>query len=103
MLIEPRNGTLRATPIVTDRSSAPATWRLLIAEEVWVRLRMDRSTFYKRRAQGRVPEPHMYNGNRPLWLEAEIDCWIECGGPALDRWLEIRKQFKILPPRASRT
>lgn len=103
MLTESRNGALRATPIPTDRVSAPASPRLLYAEEVWAWLRMDKATFYKRRAQGRVPDPHMYNGDRPQWLEAEIDRWIESGGPPRDKWLEIRKQFRDLPPRAPRT
>lgn len=101
MLTESRNGAQRATPIPTSRAPEQVTRRLLTAEDVWVKLRMERSTFYKRRASGWIPDPIMYNGDRPLWLEAEIDHWIDSAAPHRDKWIVIRTQFKDLPPKAA--
>ncbi|WP_233997101.1 helix-turn-helix transcriptional regulator [Porphyrobacter sp. HT-58-2] len=51
--------------------------RLLRLPEVVARVGLRRSTIYKRMSDGRFPKCRSLGAKCSVWVEAEIDAWIE--------------------------
>ena len=54
----------------------PAT-RLIRLKEVQHRVGLGRSTIYKRMSEGRFPKARSLGPKCVVWVEAEIDAWIQ--------------------------
>lgn len=56
-------------------ATAPA--RLIRLPEVMARVGMRRSAIYQRMSEGRFPKSRSLGPKCAVWLEAEIDAWIQ--------------------------
>lgn len=70
--------------------------RLIPAKEVYQRLCISRSKFYKDRDSW-ILDPLVNKRGTTLWLEREFVRWVEAGTPDREAWRELRKQWKDLP------
>jgi prophage regulatory protein len=50
---------------------------LLRLNEVLQRVKLGKSTVYKMIARGEFPAPKQLTANRSVWLESEIEQWLE--------------------------
>ena len=73
------------TPLNTDASAAfectdaipvPPAPRLIRLPEVMSRVGLKRSAIYQRMSEGRFPKSRSLGGKCTVWIEAEIDAWI---------------------------
>jgi prophage regulatory protein len=60
----------------TDAIPVPAAPRLIRLPEVMARVGLKRSAIYQRMSQGRFPKSRSLGGKCTVWVEAEIDAWI---------------------------
>lgn len=56
---------------------APSPTRLLRLPEVMARVGLRRSAIYKRMSEGRFPRCRALGPKCSVWIEAEIDAWID--------------------------
>lgn len=61
----------------TEVPTAPTQMRLIRLPEVIARVGIKRSTIYQRMAEGRFPKGRSVGPKSTVWVEAEIDEWIE--------------------------
>lgn len=59
------------------QAAAPSPTRLLRLPEVMARVGLRRSAIYKRMSEGRFPKCRSLGPKCSVWIEAEIDAWIE--------------------------
>jgi prophage regulatory protein len=66
-------------PLPAEMTGAhgPPRTRLLRLPEVIGRVGMSRSTIYQRMSEGRFPKSRSLGPKCAVWIEAEIDGWIE--------------------------
>lgn len=60
----------------TDASPVPPAPRLIRLPEVMSRVALKRSAIYQRMSEGRFPKSRSLGGKCTVWVEAEIDAWI---------------------------
>lgn len=60
----------------TDVIPAPIAPRLIRLPEVMARVGLKRSAIYQRMSEGRFPKSRSLGGKCTVWVEAEIDAWI---------------------------
>jgi prophage regulatory protein len=60
----------------TDIIPAPPAPRLIRLPEVMARVGLKRSAIYQRMSEGRFPKSRSLGGKCTVWVEAEIDAWI---------------------------
>jgi len=65
-------------PFVATASSPPAPARLLRLPEVMARVGLKRSAIYQRMSEGRFPRSRSLGPKCAVWVESEIDDWIQC-------------------------
>lgn len=67
-----------AIPLSIDAPSSPlAPGRLLRLPEVMARVGLRRSAIYQRMSDGRFPKSRSLGPKCAVWVEAEIDAWID--------------------------
>jgi prophage regulatory protein len=66
-----------AFPVRTDIIPAPPAPRLIRLPEVMARVGLKRSAIYQRMSEGRFPKSRSLGGKCTVWVEAEIDAWIQ--------------------------
>lgn len=69
-----------ASGTTTDSGSTISTSRLIRLPEVMHRVGMRRSAIYKRMSEGRFPQSRSLGPRCAVWVEEEIDAWIESIG-----------------------
>lgn len=69
------HGNNTVPPPIEVSPSAPA--RLLRLPEVIARVGLKRSAIYQRMSEGRFPKSRSLGPKCAVWLEAEIDAWID--------------------------
>ena len=60
-----------------DAIPVPPAPRLIRLPEVMSRVGMKRSAIYQRMSEGRFPKSRSLGGKCTVWVEAEIDAWIQ--------------------------
>ena len=60
-----------------DVIPVPAAPRLIRLPEVMSRVGLKRSAIYQRMSEGRFPKSRSLGGKCTIWVEAEIDAWIQ--------------------------
>ena len=60
----------------TDVIQVPPAPRLIRLPEVISRVGLKRSAIYQRMSEGRFPKSRSLGGKCTVWIEAEIDAWI---------------------------
>jgi prophage regulatory protein len=63
-------------PFVQTESSPPSPARLLRLPEVIARVGLKRSAIYQRMSEGRFPRSRSLGPKCAVWVESEIDDWI---------------------------
>ena len=63
--------------IVLENPSPKAPTRLLRLPEVMARVGLKRSSIYQRMSEGRFPKSRSLGPKCAVWVEDEIDIWIE--------------------------
>lgn len=66
-----------AAPARTDVIPVPPAPRLIRLAEVISRVGLKRSAIYQRMSEGRFPKSRSLGGKCTVWVEAEIDAWIQ--------------------------
>ena len=51
--------------------------RYLLIQDIMERIRLSRSTLYRKMKAGTFPAPYELSANRSGWLESEIDEWCQ--------------------------
>jgi prophage regulatory protein len=77
----PRNVELRSSIAADDHEAdlLPAKpTRLIRLPEVMMRVGLRRSSIYKKMSDGRFPKSRSIGPKYAVWIEAEIDEWINC-------------------------
>jgi prophage regulatory protein len=64
-------------PFAGTASSPPPSARLLRLPEVIARVGLKRSAIYQRMSEGRFPKSRSLGPKCAVWVEAEIDAWIQ--------------------------
>jgi prophage regulatory protein len=64
-------------PFVQTESSPPSPARLLRLPEVIARVGLKRSAIYQRMSEGRFPKSRSLGPKCAVWVESEIDEWID--------------------------
>lgn len=84
MTKEPHVGALSATDaeVKVATSSAP---RLLRLPEVIRRVGLRRSAIYQRMSEGRFPKCRSLGPKCSVWVEAEINAWVESVSKSTDK------------------
>jgi len=59
-----------------DAIPYPPAPRLIRLPEVMARVGLKRSAIYQRMSEGRFPKSRSLGGKCTVWVEAEIDAWI---------------------------
>jgi len=59
-----------------DDNPYPPAPRLIRLPEVMARVGLKRSAIYQRMSEGRFPKSRSLGGKCTVWVEAEIDAWI---------------------------
>lgn len=72
----PLNTGLSASLSSTDAIPVPPAPRLIRLPEVMARVGLKRSAIYQRMSEGRFPKSRSLSGKCTVWVEAEIDAWI---------------------------
>ena len=65
-----------AEPIVEAAAMPAAPARLIRLPEVIARVGLKRSSIYQRMAEGRFPKGRSLGPRCTVWVEAEIDAWV---------------------------
>jgi prophage regulatory protein len=65
-----------AASVIQPASASPP--RLLRLPEVMARVGLRRSAIYQRMSEGRFPKCRSLGPKCSVWLEAEINAWIDC-------------------------
>lgn len=65
-----------AAPALTDVIPASPAPRLIRLPEVISRVGLKRSAIYQRMSEGRFPKSRSLGGKCTVWVEAEIDAWV---------------------------
>lgn len=60
----------------TDVIPVPPAPRLIRLPEVISRVGLKRSAIYQRMSEGRFPKSRSLGGKCTVWVEAEIDAWV---------------------------
>lgn len=60
----------------TEAIPVPPAPRLIRLPEVMARVGLKRSAIYQRMSEGRFPKSRSLGGKCTVWVEAEIDAWI---------------------------
>ncbi|WP_310533743.1 AlpA family transcriptional regulator [Novosphingobium sp.] len=60
----------------TDAIAVPPAPRLIRLPEVMARVGLKRSAIYQRMSEGRFPKSRSLGGKCTVWVEAEIDAWV---------------------------
>jgi prophage regulatory protein len=76
MTTEPAKGEISATSSTT-KAMASAPPRLLRLPEVISRVGLRRSAIYQRMSEGRFPKCRTLGAKCSVWVETEINAWIE--------------------------
>lgn len=76
MTTEPATGAVSATSSSTDPTASAAP-RLLRLPEVISRVGLRRSAIYQRMSEGRFPKCRSLGAKCSVWVESEINAWIE--------------------------
>ena len=66
-------------------ATPPRTKMLLSVKEVCQALDIGRSTLYRLKSSGKVPNPVRIGGSLK-WRKAELEDWIAAGCPPMSRW-----------------
>ena len=66
-----------ATLSRTDTFPVTSAPRLIRLPEVMSRVGLKRSAIYQRMSEGRFPKSRSLGGKCTVWVEAEIDAWIQ--------------------------
>ena len=72
----PLHTGLSASLSSTDAIPIPTAPRLIRLPEVMARVGLKRSAIYQRMSEGRFPKSRSLGGKCTVWVEAEIDAWI---------------------------
>ena len=77
----PRNVATQSPVVVDDNKAVflpakPA--RLIRLPEVMMRVGLGRSSIYRKMEEGRFPRSRSISPKCAVWIEAEIDEWINC-------------------------
>ena len=70
------NTELSASLACTDPIRVAPAPRLIRLPEVMSRVGLKRSAIYQRMSEGRFPKSRSLGGKCTVWVEAEIDAWI---------------------------
>ena len=70
------NAELSASLACTDPIPVSPALRLIRLPEVMSRVGLKRSAIYQRMSEGRFPKSRSLGGKCTVWVEAEIDAWI---------------------------
>lgn len=65
------------SPAEASQSVLPPPARLLRLPEVMARVGLKRSAIYQRMSEGRFPKSRSLGPKCAVWVEAEIDAWID--------------------------
>lgn len=76
MAPSPLNTGSSASLARTDAIPLPPAPRLIRLPEVMARVGLKRSAIYQRMSEGRFPKSRSLGGKCTVWVEAEIDAWI---------------------------
>lgn len=60
----------------TEAIQVPPAPRLIRLPEVMSRVGLKRSAIYQRMSEGRFPKSRSLGGKCTVWVEAEIDAWV---------------------------
>lgn len=71
------NTETSASPARTDVIPAPPAPRLIRLPEVMARVGLKRSAIYQRMSEGRFPKSRSLGPKCAVWVEREIEDWIE--------------------------
>jgi prophage regulatory protein len=72
----PLNAGSSASLARTDAIPLPPAPRLIRLPEVMARVGLKRSAIYQRMSEGRFPKSRSLGGKCTVWVEAEIDAWV---------------------------
>lgn len=75
--------TEAVSPHINEASPLPN--RLLRLPEVMARVGMKRSAIYQRMSEGRFPKSRSLGPKCAVWVESEIDAWVNSIAMAADR------------------
>ncbi len=76
MALAQSNTEASASLARTDAIPVSAAPRLIRLPEVMARVGLKRSAIYQRMSEGRFPKSRSLGGKCTVWIEAEIDAWI---------------------------
>ncbi len=75
---------------------------MLGAEQFARRLGVSRSTVYRLRNRGALPDPHIASGRVIRWSSVIVERWIDAGCPIRDEWEKMPGAAMPAAPRAKK-